>query len=440
METLDPDNCPTEYNMTTYNSKDEMLEAGAEMTHWGACGACSTTQDLAVYVEYPDLTAKGQECGVRGLLNTTDGIECFEEVGYTRPCAEAWMFNVFNTRDHCFDVCVDFTFFGDGVNNGPPPECRIANCLLCDEQMSGPIFQTEAARSRRRSGLLSKIARPCDVILIVDQKPPCNVTQEKVANGERYLQSSEKPVAPEKFRVPAPTETCVWIETDLGLASYAGTEDNNWITPKFLLSREQEVYTSLYSTCVKYDFSNVLSGFWQLQRDIFGPTYKAAKAFVIIAIACGGISLAFMWASSCIAYDHVFWKAMTGILAVCGLFCFLSLIFFASDVCAEGCEFGQTAAFAIVSGVLWWIASFFCFITPPFDKNQPRARTCCCPEVVGDTGAYEDAYKAVPTDEEPERTEISITETVQSDGSIVIEKMTTYPNGKKAVEVTKKSA
>ena len=50
-----------------------------------------------------------------------------------------------SNSDHCFDVCVDFTFFGSGVNAGPPPECRIADCLLCDEQMSGPIFQEVAA-------------------------------------------------------------------------------------------------------------------------------------------------------------------------------------------------------------------------------------------------------------------------------------------------------
>lgn len=59
MSSLDEENsCPTEYTMATYNSEQEMLAAGAEMTHWGACGACSTTKDLAVYLEYPDLTGQ----------------------------------------------------------------------------------------------------------------------------------------------------------------------------------------------------------------------------------------------------------------------------------------------------------------------------------------------------------------------------------------------
>mmetsp|Transcript_31468 Transcript_31468/g.63983 ORF Transcript_31468/g.63983 Transcript_31468/m.63983 type:complete len:86 (+) Transcript_31468:149-406(+) len=84
-----------------------MEQDDAQQTHWGACGPCSTSQDLTVYMENPDLTAKGQECGVRGLLDPTDGINCFMEAGYTRVCSEAWMYNVFNTRDHCFDVCID---------------------------------------------------------------------------------------------------------------------------------------------------------------------------------------------------------------------------------------------------------------------------------------------------------------------------------------------
>lgn len=79
----------------------------------------------------------------------TEGIQCFKEVGYTPACAEAWMYNALNTWDHCFNVCIDFSFFGANANNGPPPECCIADYLLCDKQMSGLIFQTKAARSHR---------------------------------------------------------------------------------------------------------------------------------------------------------------------------------------------------------------------------------------------------------------------------------------------------
>ena len=113
MDTLDENQCPTLYEMQTYDSEQEMLDAGAHMTHWGACGACSTTKDLAVYLEHPDLTGKGQECSVRAIANGfEEGVSCFQEVGYTESCAVMWMYNVFQTRDNCFDTCFQFTFLG----------------------------------------------------------------------------------------------------------------------------------------------------------------------------------------------------------------------------------------------------------------------------------------------------------------------------------------
>lgn len=80
---LDDNQCPIQYRLETYTSKDTADADGAFLTHWGACGVCSTTQDLATYIEYPDLTTKGTECSIRGIRDFDDGIACYEEVGYT---------------------------------------------------------------------------------------------------------------------------------------------------------------------------------------------------------------------------------------------------------------------------------------------------------------------------------------------------------------------
>ena len=101
-----------------------------------------------------------------------------------------WIYNGYNTRDNCLDVCLDFTF-QEKMSNGPPPECRIADCLLCDEQMSGPFFQTVAARSRRRSGLLSRIARPCSAVLIVPLISPCEAANATSRLRGRALSKTE---------------------------------------------------------------------------------------------------------------------------------------------------------------------------------------------------------------------------------------------------------
>ena len=173
--------------------------------------------------------------------------------------------------------------------------------------------------------------------------------------------------------------------------------------------------------------------------DIMGPLYKAAKAFAIIATTLGGIALVFVWTTTCIAYPHRFWRIVCGVFALCGLCAFLTLLFFGSDICngpdGQGCGFGLGAASAIVAGIFWFIASYFSFTTGPYKLDQKVAACCCCPSTISSTGAVPDAYAPVPT-EEPARTEISVVETVMSDGSIVVEKTTTYANGIKAVEVT----
>lgn len=77
------DLCPTRYKLVTFDSMEALLKAEATLTHHGACGVCSTLQDLAVYIEKVDLVSDGTKCSVRGILNEMDGIKCFMETGFT---------------------------------------------------------------------------------------------------------------------------------------------------------------------------------------------------------------------------------------------------------------------------------------------------------------------------------------------------------------------
>mmetsp|Transcript_1287 Transcript_1287/g.2236 ORF Transcript_1287/g.2236 Transcript_1287/m.2236 type:complete len:437 (-) Transcript_1287:211-1521(-) len=398
MNTLDENNCPTQYSMNTYDSEQEMLAADAEMTHWGACGACSTTKDLAVYLEYPDLTGKGQECSVRAIASGFDeGVKCFQEVGYTEPCAVMWMYNVFNTRDSCFNTCFDFTFLGDGLNNSPAPSCKLADCLNCDEVMSGPGFQTVAARSRRRSGLLSKIVRDCDNLLIVDHKHPCEVTKSKEA-VRRSLQgqnSGEKPEQPAKYTPPTPTETCVWISNSLGLGGYSATQQNTLLT--FIFSGN--TYDSQYSSCYRYDWNSVFAGFWDNQKKIFGRAYAAALAFAVIAVVLGGITNIFIWCSMCVVYHPKAWKRMAALYTLCAFCMFMTMLFFASGVCENGCTIEQSGVQAIVSGFLWVFAAGLTVKSAPMDRSVPKSSCCCCPLPITRMAPGESAYSAIPNGE-----------------------------------------
>ncbi|HET9037869.1 MAG TPA: hypothetical protein VFN45_16775 [Myxococcaceae bacterium] len=140
------------YRLATFASPAEAAGAGYRVTHTGGCGACSTLQDLAVYLERPDLTTPVRRCGMQpGTLG------CIEALGFSHSCAQIWDFNVQNTRRECFGVCTRSWMSGEPSTRA---DGTLNDCLQCDEDRSGPVFKAVAGRTRRNSGIRSSIPRP----------------------------------------------------------------------------------------------------------------------------------------------------------------------------------------------------------------------------------------------------------------------------------------
>lgn len=152
-----------EYSMMTYSSRENALLAGATVTHGGSCGLCSTTQDLSVYLD-TDFTSAGKICATKGLFNETAGLHCYMDLGLSGECAKIWNYDGIFDGTACGKTCLPYL---TAPNNGPPPSCSLNPCLECDEELAGPVFSAFAGRTRRRSGLLSEIVRPCDSIYTV---------------------------------------------------------------------------------------------------------------------------------------------------------------------------------------------------------------------------------------------------------------------------------
>ena len=112
-------------------------------------------------------------CGVRctcparwlwaGLLSTKLGLKCYKKLGFTDGCAAIWNYDGIDDGKGCGLTCAK-TIAERKPNNGPPPLCALNACLECDEVHAGPHFKRFAARTRRRSGLLSAIVRPCSSV------------------------------------------------------------------------------------------------------------------------------------------------------------------------------------------------------------------------------------------------------------------------------------
>jgi hypothetical protein len=156
----------THYRLATFGSAAEAGEHGYRVTHTGACGACSTLRDLAVYLERPDLTSPVRKCGMKpGTLG------CLEALGFTHACAQIWNFNVQNTKRECFGVCMRSWMSGEA---SMASDGGLNDCLQCDEDRSGPVFKAVAGRTRRNSGIRSSIQRPDEQVsrVVHDYLPP----------------------------------------------------------------------------------------------------------------------------------------------------------------------------------------------------------------------------------------------------------------------------
>ncbi len=146
------------YHPETFASPEAAAAAGAILTHWDACGLCSTLQDFALYAENRDLGEPVRQCGLDNFGQPFDSLlACLEGLGFTRPCAEIWGYNVLNTRAKCLNECIRPDYYNQEDGSLSP-------CLACDEQESGPWFKAVAGRTRRNTGLASAICRPCSEV------------------------------------------------------------------------------------------------------------------------------------------------------------------------------------------------------------------------------------------------------------------------------------
>ena len=150
----------TEYNLYTYDTMEALAQDGAQITHTGACGHCSSLQSLAVYIKEGDLAGPVRSCTSAGIIQSEEKtMECLMEIGFDRICAKAWYYNTKNTTSKCILKCLD-----DFNSVYHLPDGTLNDCIQCDEDESGPVFKATSGRTRRNSGLPTALCRPCDTV------------------------------------------------------------------------------------------------------------------------------------------------------------------------------------------------------------------------------------------------------------------------------------
>ena len=143
------------YKLKTFATLNKLEEMSYQLTHKGACGVCSSLQDLAVYLEKRDLTSPVRKCGSLSVLPGATKM-CLKNIGFSEACSQIWHDNILHTRKKCKWVCIKAWWHNKPFNK---PDGSLNSCLQCDEDHSGPVFKAVAGRTRRNSGIISAIGR-----------------------------------------------------------------------------------------------------------------------------------------------------------------------------------------------------------------------------------------------------------------------------------------
>lgn len=104
----------------------------------------------------------------------------------------------------------------------------------------------------------------------------------------------------------------------------------------------------------------------------------------------------------CIAYHSKAWRRI-GVLYLISSFCmFLTMVFFASGVCSNGCTIEKAGGFAIAAGFMWLLAGGLSYRSAPMDRSKPKSSCCCCPMPIE---PVQSAYRAISIQDEGVRPE-----------------------------------
>jgi hypothetical protein len=156
------------YRLETFNSTAEAVAAGGIPSHTGACGVCSSLDNLAVYIGIEDLTEPVRECGLLSIREGEEAnMQCLRDLGFGETCARIWYWNTQHTRAQCLEPCL-------AALEAPYhlPDGSLNACILCDEVQSGPVFKAVAGRTRRNSGLANALCRPCSEVRPIEHRYP----------------------------------------------------------------------------------------------------------------------------------------------------------------------------------------------------------------------------------------------------------------------------
>jgi hypothetical protein len=144
---------------------EEASAGNMYITHTGACGVCSSLQDLAAFLDYSRLVTASSTCFLdwvsSGKGSISPAVECYMDMGFSENCAETLILyqKEIDARD-CGTNCAAFALDGD---QGQPSCEDTSGCASCGSQVRAR-FALVAGRTFANSGYPSGTAVSCGAI------------------------------------------------------------------------------------------------------------------------------------------------------------------------------------------------------------------------------------------------------------------------------------
>lgn len=200
--------CPSgySYRLTTVPSLEDAIAEGQYITHTGACGTCSSLQDLALMIEYPNLPYKAQQCFFRSsaLKNIEEGIACYQEIGFTQTCSATLAYHQKRIVDKgCGYQCATWAYDGDLGR----PSCEdVTGCGPCVDNF-GITAQLEliSGRTFANSGYPSQKAQQCVNIAPIDVIGGIDICADAPIEEPPAMETEAPTMSPTALKTAVPT-------------------------------------------------------------------------------------------------------------------------------------------------------------------------------------------------------------------------------------------
>lgn len=148
--------------VTTFESSEAARSASYTLAHCGACGHCSSWQDLRLqYTTRNYLAQESARCAKKSLIYGREAVHsCLQEepIGFSDKCAECWTEDIMCARSHCAFIFLQSNLINT-VSNFQVAEDTIT-AATCEEAMCELVFVPCSGANRRRMNITSTIARP----------------------------------------------------------------------------------------------------------------------------------------------------------------------------------------------------------------------------------------------------------------------------------------